>query len=182
MIESLKEKFERIEKQNKKPYIKWIKDELKKYNVRVHRWGEFIDDEIFYAYFDSRRVYIPIPECDYSFTLALHEIGHILLGNNKYGHIAEYNAEIWCLELAKEKYNIYDEEYELTAKEYVYEEILKDIIYQCLPPTKINPQILKWLETNPKTIKSDAQDFYLKVKDELRKPHRQNIEFLLFLT
>jgi hypothetical protein len=144
-------------------YEKWIKDELKENKVRVHRWGEFNENEIYYAYFDSRRVYIPRPKCSYSMLIALHEIGHLVKGNHIYGHVAEYEAEKWAINTAYKKYNIQDEAFELVGKEYIYNSLLEDITFRKFPIDKIQKRILKWINKTPDTVKTDVITYCIDV-------------------
>jgi hypothetical protein len=144
-------------------YEKWIKDELKENKIRVHKWGEFNDNEIYYAYFESRRVYIPRPVCDYSMLIGLHEIGHLVRGNHIYGCIAEYEAEIWAINTAYKKYNIRNKEYELTGKDYIYNNLLEDIVFRLLPIEKIPKKIIKWVNKTPNIIKKDIITYYKEI-------------------
>jgi hypothetical protein len=147
-------------------YEKWIRNELKENKIRVHRWGEFNDDETYYAYFESRRVYIPRPICTYSLLIALHEIGHLVRGNHKYGYIAEYEAEMWAINTALKKYNIKNKKYETSSKVYVYENLLEDIVFRFLPLHKIQKRIIKWIGVSLHKIKKDVINFYGKIKKE----------------
>jgi len=153
---------------NDNKYLFWIKNELKQHNVRVHRWGEFNndDDEIYYAYFNSRRVYIPIPKCDHSFLISLHELGHIVTGNDFYGHIAEYNAERWAINLAKKKYKIKNEEYEESAKDYVYEHLIEDIACRFFNYKLLDPKIKRWINVNKKDLFEDVNNFSIENKNK----------------
>lgn len=137
-------------------YKQWIVEQLDKHNVRVHRWRKFDWDETYYAYFDSRRVKIPIPECRYSLLIALHEIGHIVKGERTYGYLAEYHAEKWALHTAKSEYGITYKRYEQSAKVYVYTHLLEDIIIQHLPIKKIKPKVLKWIGVTIPKIERDV--------------------------
>jgi hypothetical protein len=149
-------------------YEKWIKDELKENKVRVHRWGKFHEDETYYAYFDSRRVYIPRPECTYSLLIALHEIGHLVKGNHKYGYIAEYKAEMWAMDTALSKYRIKNKKYEISSKAYVYENLLEDIVFRLLPIHKIQKRIIKWIGVSPRKVKKDATAYCLRIRKEFQ--------------
>lgn len=144
-------------RKKKKEYVNWIKDELKLHKIRVHKWGKFSEHETYYAYFDSRRVYIPVPKCDFSFLVALHEIGHLVVGNDFYGHIAEYNAEEWALQTAKTKYGIISEEYEESGKNYVYEQLIEDIAYRFFNYSNLNLKIKRWINIPKKYIINDAE-------------------------
>ena len=160
-------------------YEKWIKDELKENKVRVHKWGEFNDDETYYAYFESRRVYIPRPICSYSFLISLHEIGHLVKGNNKYGYIAEYEAEIWAISTASGKYQIKDRKYEMSSKVYVYETLLEDIVFRLLPIHEIQKQIIKWIGVSLFKIKKDAIAYCMKIRKEYQTLKELDSKYML---
>ena len=163
-----------------KEYVYWVKDELKKNRIRVQRWGKFSPHEIYYAYFQSRRVYIPIPECDFSFMVSLHEIGHIVSGDSFYGHIAEYNAERWAIHRAKVKYGIINESFEESGKDYIYEQLIEDIIFRSFDYKKLDPNIKRWLKIPQKTILRDARQLYLNIKNTIIPSKHKQIEYSLF--
>jgi hypothetical protein len=152
---------------NKKPYIDWVKSELKRHDVRVHRWRKFNWEETYFAYFDSRRVSIPIPECKYSLLIALHEIGHIVKGERLYAYLAEYQAEKWAMETAQSKYGITYKKYENSAKEYVYQHLLEDVVFRMLPLNKIQRKVLKWIGVTIPKIRRDALKVCNRVRREL---------------
>jgi hypothetical protein len=153
----------------KNQYVSWIKDELKGNKIKVHKWGKFSQDETYYAYFDSRKVYIPVPECEVSFLVSLHEIGHIVLGNSFYGHIAEYNAERWAIHRAKVRYGMISEEFEKSGKNYVYEQLIEDIVYRSFDHKQLDPNIKRWLKVPQKLIVRDAEELYMDIKQMTNK-------------
>ena len=169
-----------VEETTDKPYIGWVKDELKLNNVRVHKWGKFDWDETYYAYFDSRRVYIPIPECKTSLFIALHEIGHIVKGERLYGYLAEYQAEQWAIQVARDKYNIISKTYENSARKYVYDHILEDVVYRLLPIKRIQKKVMKWIGVTPEKIQKDALKVCTRLSKELQceipEEHRSFIQ------
>ena len=168
MKKSTKSLLKSAEETTKKPYIGWIKDELKLHSIRVHKWGKFDWDETYYAYFDSRRVYIPIPECTTSLFIALHEIGHIVKGERVYGYLAEYQAEQWALQRARIKYKIISKTYEDSARRYVYEHLLEDVVYRLLPIKKIQKKVIKWIGVTPEKIRKDALKLCRRLSKELQ--------------
>jgi hypothetical protein len=153
-----------MKKKEENQYLSWVKDELKQHNIRVHRWGEFKEDEIYYAYFDTRRVYIPVPKCDYSFLVSLHEIGHIVSGDSFYGHIAEYNAERWAIHRAKVNYGIISQSFEESGKEYIYENLIEDMVFREFNYEQLDPNIKRWIKVPKKTTLRDAEELYTYVK------------------
>jgi len=171
--------LKKIHIENEKPYIQWIKNELNQYDIKVQKWGEFNDTSMYYAYFNTNRVYIPIPQCDYSFLVSLHEIGHIVTGNNILGHIAEFSAEKWAVSTAKKKYKITNDEFISVGKEYIYECLLEDIIYRLFDYNQIDKNIQKWIGKNKKDIKQDAIIYYNEFKPFLSNFHQLKVNKLL---
>jgi hypothetical protein len=160
-------------------YEKWIKHELKIHKVRVHKWGKFNENETYYAYFNSRRVFIPIPECTYSLLIALHEIGHLVKGNHIYGYIAEYKAEMWAMSTALKKFKIKDIKYEISSKKYIYETLLEDIVFRLLPISKIHKSVIKWIGTTPNKIKKDAINLCSELKIEHKIQEKLEAEYII---
>ncbi len=138
-------------------YKRWVTEQLDKHGIKVHRWCKFDWDETYYAYFDSRRVKIPIPECTTSLLIALHEIGHIVRGDRMYTYLSEYHAEQWAINTAKSAYNIQSKKYEQSAKIYVYNHLLDDVAYRHLNPNRVRAAILKWIGVTVNKLQSDAK-------------------------
>lgn len=132
---------------SKAHYKRLVKEQLAVTNTKVRRWVEWdptncVDYE---AYYETRKVSIPIPVCDWSFLVCLHEIGHISTGDRLYSYLAEYNAEKWAIKRAFSGYDIACKEYELDAKEYVKAHIDSDIRVHKLGLTDIRPYVLEWI-------------------------------------
>ena len=140
--------------ENNKPYKAWLQAQLKLTKVNVQRWLPWNPegDQGYQAYIHSRRVNIPIPECDWSFLVGLHEIGHVSTGDRLYSHLMEYNAERWAIRRGKEAYGIVCPAYELDAKEYVKYHLIKDLAFSELKLKQVKPYVLDWIETDIKDI------------------------------
>jgi hypothetical protein len=167
MKKSSRDLLKRLAATNKKPYVQWIRDELTEHDVRVHRWGEFNWEETYYAYFDSRRVFIPAPQCKYSMLIALHEVGHIVKGERLYAYLAEYQAEKWAISTGAKKYGIVSKKYESSARDYVYQHLLEDVVFRQLPLTKIKKNVLKWIGVTTRKIRKDALRLCAKIREEI---------------
>lgn len=139
-------------KPTKEQYTQWIKEQLKIVNCKVHEWMEWNEKSVYEAYIDSRRVKIPRPINDWSFLVALHEIGHISTGHRLYSYLMEYNAEKWALRRAKEAYSIVCAEYEEDAKNYVRNKLICDLAYSNLTVDKVSPDVLDWLGETKQSI------------------------------
>jgi len=130
----------------KTAYTRYVKEQLATTNTRVRRWLDWDPDGVGYeAYYDTRRVSIPKPVCDWSFLVCLHEIGHISTGDRQYGYLAEYNAEKWAIKRAYKQYDIAHYLYELDAKEYVKAHVNDDIKHHKLGLYDIKPYVLSWI-------------------------------------
>lgn len=134
--------------EHNKPYKAWLQAQLKLTKVKVHRWLPWCPegDQGYQAFISTRRVNIPIPECDWSFLVGLHEIGHVSTGERLYSHLMEYNAERWAIKRAKQSYGIECPEYVVDAKEYVKFHLLQDIACTDFSIDKVKPYVLDWLE------------------------------------
>lgn len=143
---------------NNKPYHTWIKEQLNLTKVRVHKWSEWDEDGRYEAFIDTRRVIIPVPVCDWSFLVGLHEIGHVSTGHRLYSYLMEYNAERWAIKRAAQAYNIVHEEYIQDAKNYVTAHLIHDLAYTELRPHQVKHYVYDWLLIDPSTIKSKVEE------------------------
>lgn len=132
---------------SKNLYKDWVKNELKITNTKVRKWLEWIPegDNGYQAFIESRRVNIPIPQCDWSFMVALHEIGHVSTGYRMHSYLMEYNAERWAIKRAKKTYNIESADYIQDAKEYVKDHLLENLLFSDLDINKVKPYVLEWI-------------------------------------
>jgi hypothetical protein len=150
---------QKLKEAEEKPYLGWIRNELQITNTKVAKWCVWDPEEgDFVAYIDSRRVIIPIPVCDWSFLIGLHEIGHVSTGHRLYSYLMEYNAEKWAIKRAKDNYGIVSLEYEEDAKRYVKQHLIANLIDSDLKITKIKPYVLDWLNETPETIMEYIQN------------------------
>lgn len=153
------------------PYLGWFREQLKCTNIKVHKWSEWNDVETYEAFISSRRVHVPIPINEWSFLVALHELGHISTGERLYSYLQEYNAEKWAMRRAKTVYNIDCPDYEIDAKEYVYNHLIQDLLESDLTLKKVKSYVKEWLEVTDSdianrilTLKNDNQiDSQIKV-------------------
>lgn len=138
-------------------YLKHVREQLQITNTRVRKWAEWDDDYVYEAFSETRSVIIPKPFDDWSFLVALHEIGHISTGERRYSYLQEYNAEKWAIRRAKESYGIYDEKYVEDAKYYVKKHLISNLIQQDLNIEKVKVYVLDWLgETRDSMLKQIA--------------------------
>lgn len=134
-------------------YVQWIKEQLNQVNCKVHKWVEWdINHGEFEAFIDSRRVVIPTPVDDWSFLVALHEIGHVSTGHRLYSYLMEYNAEKWAITRAKDSYGIVCKEYEEDAKNYVRSILIGELMFSGLQPDKVKSYVLEWLGETKESI------------------------------
>jgi len=138
----------------KKPYDKWLREQLAVTKTKVHKWclWDIDDTNSYVAYIDTRRVSIPTPECDWSFLVCLHEIGHVSTGYRLYSYLMEYNAERWAIKRAKDVYNVYDESYIKDDKGYVKTHLIENLLFSELKPEKVKPYVYDWLGETPRSI------------------------------
>lgn len=135
-----------------KNYSQWIKDQLHTVKCKVHQWKEWNEEGSYEAFIDTRRVIIPVPVDDWSFLVALHEIGHVSTGHRLYSYLMEYNAEQWAIKRAKDCYNIVCPEYEEDAKNYVRSKLLGELKYSELSIHQVKSYVLDWLGETKESI------------------------------
>ena len=111
-----------------------------------------------YAYYYNRnevpKIKIPTPNSVEQFGVAIHEIGHIVLGHcEKHGkylkdsrpnYVQEYEAEQFAIEGLQEK-GLDTTKYELRAKRYILENVAQ-ATNRRHPITKVPQEIIDWLE------------------------------------
>lgn len=138
---------QQLKQANAKPYYKWFRNELNLTNCKVAKWLVWDPDNgDYFADIDSRRVTVPIPVCDWSFLVALHELGHVSTGFRLRHYLMEYNAERWAIKRAKESYGVYSEEYVQEAKSYVKWHLDCELKHTELTIDKVKPYVLEWIE------------------------------------
>lgn len=129
-----------------KDYLKRVREQLDVVGVRVKKWIDWDpDSDVYEAFSESRSVIIPKPVDDWSFLVALHEIGHISTGDRMYSYLCEYNAEIWAIRRASNVYGIICPEYELDAKTYVKQHLVDNLLFQDLRLDKVKSYVLDWM-------------------------------------
>jgi hypothetical protein len=148
-------------------YKKWVKEQLTITKTRVRKWEVWNPSETYEAFYETRQVIIPDPICDWSFLVALHEIGHISTGPRLYSHLAEYNAERWAIKRAHSSYGIHSPEYLEDARTYVTNHLLTDIVCFGYDINKVKPYILDWLDLSLARLialvseKIEVEDVYM---------------------
>jgi hypothetical protein len=134
-------------------YKKWLRQELEITNVKVKKWVDWDpDSNIYEAFIESRRVVIPKPVDDWSFLVALHELGHVSTGERIHSYLSEYNAEKWAIKRAKESYQVQCLEYEEDARIYVKKHLIENLIFTELALEKVKPYVLDWLGETKESI------------------------------
>ena len=133
------------------PYLGWVREQLNTVGCKVVKWKPWSRDDSYFAYFSERRVILPVPECEYSFLVCLHEIGHVSSGDRSHTYLHEYNAERWCISRAKQ-YGIESKRYNAGAKRYVRMHIYQNVVRDQLDIAKIKPYVLKWIGTSHAAI------------------------------
>lgn len=151
---------QRLAKANQ-PMLDIVRKYLDRHGISVRKWMPYNDrrssfrNVVYEAYFDAHQVSIPIPIDRYSFYVCMHEIGHLVRGDRKYGYVMEYVAEQWALDRCI-KYGYFTKEIESKAKRYVYHAMLEDIVFRLLDPDKVREDILHWTGYSRKKLRSDA--------------------------
>ena len=121
---------------------------LNKYGIRVRKWMPYRGkrtsrDVVYEAFFDTHSVSIPVPVDRYSFYVCMHEIGHLVKGDRNYGYTQEYVAEQYAIAKLI-KYGYYTKEIEESARRYVYEHLIQDLVLRNLKIQKVSKIVLDW--------------------------------------
>jgi hypothetical protein len=142
------------------PYLGWFREQLQITKTKVHKWSEWKDDSVYEAFIESRRVHVPVPVNDWSFLVALHEIGHISTGDRLYSYLSEYNSEQWAIRRAKKAYNVVCKDYEKDAKQYVLKHLIADLTDTELQLSKVKPYVKKWIGLSDRQIAKQVLKYH----------------------
>ena len=125
-----------------------VRSYLAKYGIRVRKWMPYRGkrssrDVVYEAFFDDHSVAIPVPVDRYSFYICMHEIGHLVKGDRNYGYTQEYVAEQYAIAKLI-KYGYYTKEIEDSARRYVYEHLIQDLVIRNLRLEKVSKKVIDW--------------------------------------
>ncbi len=125
-----------------------VRNYLNKYGIRVRKWMPYRGkrtsrDVVYEAFYDDHSVNIPVPVDRYSFYVCMHEIGHLVKGDRIYGYTQEYVAEQYAIAKLI-KYGYYTKEIEESARRYVYEHLIQDLVIRNLNPSKVSTKVIEW--------------------------------------
>ena len=168
MNKSTKNTLQRLTRNNDRR-LQVVRYYLNKHGIRVKQWYPNYDANdnhpdpnkrcvTYWADYHNHAVCIPVPVDDYSFYLAMHEIGHLVKGDGYWSHKIEYTAEQWALAKCI-TYGMYDKKFEIEAKRYVRYHIYNDVVFHGYPTKKISNRILKWLNLTPSKIAHSAAKY-----------------------
>lgn len=129
------------------PYLNWVRKELKLVQCKVRRWYSWSHDKTYWAEPDTRSLWLPIPECEFSFMVCLHEIGHVDSGLRQHEYLSEYNAERWAIKRAT-RYGVTNKKYEVEAKRYVRRVLYSNMIHDGISHMVVKPHVLRWIGTS----------------------------------
>jgi len=129
-----------------------VRSYLAKYGIRVRKWMPYRGkrssrDVVYEAFFDDHSVAIPVPVDRYSFYICMHEIGHLVKGDRNYGYTQEYVAEQYAIAKLI-KYGYYTKEIEDSARRYVYEHLIQDLVIRSLQLEKVSKKVIDWTGRN----------------------------------
>lgn len=162
---SIRSSLRKLETNNDRR-LQIVRSYLSKHGIKVKEWYPHYtskDDHpdpsqryiTYFANIESNSVCIPVPVDDYSFYLAMHEIGHIVKGEGYWSHKMEYYAEQWALAKCI-KYGYYSEKFEAEAKEYVLCHMCNDVLLYGYDAEKVSKRMLEWVKMTPKKLRNRA--------------------------
>mgnify|MGYP003648505606 CR=1 FL=1 len=129
---------------------------LDRYGIKVRKWMDYDTDTVYWADFDSHTVVLPIPDCDWSLYICLHEIGHLVKGSRSYTYLHEYHAEQYALSKL-EKLEVKGlSAMTKSGKKYVMHNVLQDMIFYDLNPNSVRREVRAWLGVTPKRLRTLA--------------------------
>lgn len=140
----------------KSKYYHVVKPLLDKHGISVRKWAEYGADCVYFADFETHAAYLPIPDCEWSCYICLHEIGHLVKGSRMYSYLQEYHAETYALERVQSMNLKGASAMVKNGKAYVLNNILQDIIFNNLSPNSVRKEVREWLNTTPKQLKTQA--------------------------
>jgi len=125
-----------------------VREHLDYHMIGVRKWMPYRGrrssrDVVYEAFIDVEQVSIPIPVDRYSFYVCMHEIGHIVKGERSYGYQQEYVAEQYAIAKCM-KYGYLTKEIEESAKRYVYEHLVQDLVLRNLPMERVSDVVVTW--------------------------------------
>ena len=133
-------------------YMAVIRYYLNKHDIRVKKWFKSLNAARYYAYQDTKTVGIPLPNSRLAFLICLHEIGHIVEGEKKFGFYNEYVAEMFVITEAA-KWEVDTISYERNAKQYVKKFLVNDWNRGRINIDNINFDVEMWLELDYNKMK-----------------------------
>ena len=138
---------ERLAKADKR-MMDIVREHLGYHTIRVRKWMPYNGrrtsrDVVYEAFIDSEQVSIPIPIDRYSFYVCMHEIGHVVKGDRAYGYQQEYVAEQYAIAKCI-RYGYLTKEIEESAKRYVYEHLIQDLVLRNLPLERVSDVVVQW--------------------------------------
>lgn len=134
-------------------YYNVVKPLLDHYGIKVRKWAVYDPNSVYWADFDMHSVVLPIPDCNWSLYICLHEIGHLVKGSRNHSYLQEYHAEIYALSKI-EKMNLKGyATMTKRAKRYVQLNLLQDIIFHDLNPNSVRREVRSWLGVTPKRLR-----------------------------
>lgn len=140
----------------KSKYYHIVKPLLDYHDIRVRQWSVYDHDKVYWADFDQQLVTLPIPDCNWSLYICLHEIGHIVKGSRVHCYLQEYHAEVYALDQIK-KLNLRGfNSMVKNGKKYVLQNVLQDIIFYGLNPNAVRKEVRAWLGITPKRLRTLA--------------------------
>ena len=141
--------------QNSK-YYHIVKPLLDQYGIRVRKWQVYDPNDVYWADFDAHSALLPIPNCDWSLYICLHEIGHLVKGSRMHSYLQEYHAEKYALSKIEELQLRGFASMVKNGKKYVLQNILQDMIFHNLNPNAVRKEVRAWLGTTPKRLRTLA--------------------------
>lgn len=137
-------------------YYPIVKRLLDRYGIRVQKWQDYDASHVYWADFDAHSALLPIPDCNWSLYICLHEIGHLVKGHRMYVYLQEYHAEQYALSQIEKMDLRGFASMVKNGKKYVLQNVLHDMIFNNLSPNSVRKEVRAWLGITPKRLRTLA--------------------------
>lgn len=133
-----------------------VKRLLDQHGIRVRKWVDYDPTHVYWADFDAHSALLPIPNCNWSLYVCLHEIGHLVSGSRMHSYLQEYHAEKYALSQVERMGLRGFATMVKNGKQYVMQNVLHDMIFNDLNPNSVRKEVRAWLGTTPKRLRTLA--------------------------
>lgn len=134
-------------------YYHIVKPLIDRYGIHVRKWVDYNPKDTYWADFDQHSALLPIPDCNWSLYICLHEIGHLVKGSRDHSYLQEYHAEKYALGMVEKLGLRGFASMVKNGKRYVLQNTIQDIVLHGLNPNSVRKEVRAWLGITPRRLK-----------------------------